>query len=307
MRDVRNLRQFWQDRAGAPLALCTIIGKKGSGYRGLGAKKIVSRQGDSCGALSGGCLDGHIAAYAQAHWDDLPRRESFSTMSEEDRLLGYQAGCAGVIDILFERLPDIGGIDQYLPFGETPKHAGVSISLAAGSLGRRVALTSPPATEDPEAFFDPWLQPIQLCVIGGGPSAAAFAALAEPLGWSLRLLDYRRDFEGNDVAILPIKDIPAALPEGERTAVVLATHNYEADLQLVAQLQNRRFGYVGCIGPRRRFEQMKTDMPRIHGAALSPGWSEKVKAPAGLFHGRTPEDISFSIIAEIQAELGAAA
>jgi len=310
MRDLKDLQNYWRINAEQDLALCTIVGKKGSGYRSAGAKKIIRHDGDFCGYLSGGCLEGGIVAAALSRWNEMPFRQSFSTMSEEDRLMGYQTGCAGVIDILFERLPqDTTGIANYLPFGGKSGVAGVAISLNEKTLGQRRLLAQ--AGEKTEnVYFDPWVAPVSLYVIGCGPSAGTFAEIAPALGWDVTFLDYR---QGNTVAerpdvvskILPVGEICDDIPASPRTAVVVMTHNYEADLAIVAQLNGRNFGYIGCVGPRKRFEQIGQDLEKLKSITLDAAWAEKVHAPAGLKQAHAPEDIAFSILAEIQFGMAA--
>jgi xanthine dehydrogenase accessory factor len=307
MRDLIDLRAFWTAHAGSPLVLCTLVRKKHFGYRAVGAKKIVGLEGLSCGLLSGGCLEGDIERAARDHPDALPFIRSFSTMNDTDRLFGYQAGCGGVIDILFERLPDsTQDMDLYLPFGEKPKAGGVEISLSESSLGRRIFVES---SKDCDAFFDPWISPLNLCVIGCGPDAPALADFALPMGWQVRFIDYRSNYSlppstPGPAEIIPLEEIADSIGEGAHTAIMLMTHNYEADLKILSGLAGRHYGYIGCLGPRQRYEQMKRDMPKIHGIALDPEWETIVHAPAGLFiNGRAPEEIALSIIAQIQSLL----
>lgn len=309
MRDIKDLQAFWRNNAGQDLMMCTIVGKSGSGYRGIGAKKIIRRDDTSSGYLSGGCLEGDIVRTALDNWDKAPFRQSFTTMSEEDRLMGYQTGCAGIIDILFERLP--GTIDRmtdFLPYGKKENIAGVAVSLDSQTLAQRTALYTLPAMRDDKIFIDPWIEPLHLYVIGCGPNARPFADLAPPLGWDVTFLDYRQknviERDGITSLVVPVGDIGRHIADGPRSAVILMTHNYEADLEIIAQLNGRKFGYMGSVGPRKRFEQMKTDLPAFHNIEMDQTWAETVKAPAGLKQGRSPEDIAFSIIAEIQFSLG---
>ena len=305
MRQLRDLDHFWTAHAGQRLALCTLVGKQGSSYCAPGAKKIVAiDSAGSCGLLSGGCLEGDIEQTARAGWDSMPFTKSFSTLSETDRLLGYQTGCAGVIEILFERLPDApADRSLYLPYGPARGIAGVQIADGR----RRLAAVQPAAAAG--GFFDAWIVPVRLYVIGCGSDAPAFAELAMPLGWDLHFIDYRRDHQlpsglGIAATTVPLGEIARRIEEGPQTAIVLMTHNYEADLQLVADLNGRRYGYLGCLGPARRYRQIKDDLLAMRGIAIDPAWEKIVQAPAGLLPGqRTPESIALSIIAQIHQEL----
>lgn len=309
MRDIKDLQAFWRDNAGQDLMMCTIVGKSGSGYRGTGAKKIIKKDGVSCGQLSGGCLEGNIVTTALSRWDDGPFLQSFSTMSDEDRLMGYQTGCAGVIDILFEHLPPaMDRMTEFLPYGDSTGMQGIAVSLAGKTLGQRDILMDALVAKNDDVFIDPWIEPLHLYVIGCGPNARPFAELVPPLGWDVTFLDYRQKntIKGNGVnsLIIPVDQIGRHIEHGARSAVVVMTHNYEADLSIMAQLNGRPFGYIGCIGPRKRFEQMKNDLQSFHQTIMDEDWAITVRAPAGLKQGHSPEEIAFSIIAEIQFSLG---
>jgi xanthine/CO dehydrogenase XdhC/CoxF family maturation factor len=308
MRSIVHLQNFWRGRQGEALALCTIIRKEHSGYRAAGAKKIVAREGASCGLLSGGCLEGDIDRVARENWDAMPFIHSFSSMAESDRLLGYQTGCAGRLHILFERLPEEAPCRElYLPYGAHPEAAGVAVSLSGGTLGARRFATSNERAND-NIFFDPWIEPIALHIVGCGIDAHPFAELAPPL----RFLDYRSDAALPD-ACAPHRmetyapaEIARVIPERPHSAVVLMTHNYEADMTILAALSGKKLGYVGCLGPRRRYEQMKQDLAALRNVTLDEAWEKRVHAPAGLFtSGREPECIALSIVAQIQSLLRA--
>jgi len=311
MRDLIELRQYWRSHAASELALATLIRKQGSTYRAIGAKKIIVRTAGSCGLLSGGCLEADIDDSARQQWEQLPFIKSFSTMHPEDRLLGYQNGCAGVIDILFEKLPvDATQMDLFIPFGEPASAAGVIVALHPASLGERQFSTTIPAS-DANFYFDCWQHPVQLFIIGCGLDALPFYKFAEPLGWDIHFLDYRESLKTNlpaqaQATILPLPKLARCVRAGTRSAIVIMTHNFQADLQVLQDFAARaetgeQFGYIGCLGPRARFEQMLQELA----APLSAALQSRIHAPAGLFSGtHSPEAIALSIIAEIESQLG---
>ena len=305
MRDLKDLKNYYLSNSDKELMLCTIVKKSGSGYRGIGAKKIIQKDGNASGYLSGGCLEGDIIRTATEKWNEAPFIQSFSTMSDEDRLMGYQTGCAGIIEILFEHLPkDASCINEYLPYGIPQDIKAVGVSIAHDTMGQRHVYPNVPHSSD-SLFIDPWVAPLEVFVIGCGANARPFAELAPPLGWNVTFIDYRQSYnvpETDDVRsiVLPLKEIGNSVSEGPRSAVIVMTHNYEADLDIVGQLNKKKFGYIGCVGPRKRFDQILHDLKTLKGIVLDEDWVKGVHAPAGLKQGRSPEDIAFSIIAEIQ-------
>lgn len=304
MRDLVDLKSFRQAHADETLVLCTLIKKQHYGYRAVGAKKLVAQSGEHCGLLSGGCLEGEIISTALEHWDQLPLVKSFSTMSETDRFFGYQTGCPGIIDVLFERIEPHIDDNLVLPFGLEPQAAGVGVTWSEHAVERVFQNTPGDA-----AFFDPWIQPIQLNIVGCGPDAHIMAEFVACMGWSIRFFDYQSDASlplacGYTPEIAKLEELGRQIPTGPLSAVILMTHNYEADTAILKQLVGKTFGYVGCLGPRRRYDQIKSDLATLHGVIIPRDWEQVVHAPAGLFtSGRSPEEIALSIVAHIQSLL----
>jgi len=307
MQDLVELRNFHQKHTEqSPLVLCTLIRKSGSSYRDVGAKKIVARD-SSCGLLSGGCLEASIEKMARERQQETPFIASFSTLSDEDRLMGYQTGCQGVIDILFENMGS-QDLDLLIPFGSPAKAMGVSVVIAGPQLGDREFCDKKKSTD--EVLFEPWIQPVHLVIVGCGVDADAYLPLAKGLGWSIQFLDYRRDrvsaerFPGEKIELVPINKMASSIPQGSHTAVVLMTHNYEVDLEIMRGLKDHHVGYLGCLGPAVRYRRLQQDLLKLYNEKVSLHLDAVVSAPAGLFsHSRSPNEIALSVVAQVQERL----
>lgn len=59
--DVLATAEEWK-RGGRRLALATVVETKGSAPRAVGARLVVDENGDFCGSVSGGCIEGDIIA-----------------------------------------------------------------------------------------------------------------------------------------------------------------------------------------------------------------------------------------------------
>lgn len=308
MKDHNDIRNFIETRRSTEsLVLCTLVRKSGSSYRAPGAKKVVSLSGGAIGFLSGGCLEASIEKTARDRFSELPFIASFSTLAEEDRLLGFQTGCQGVIEILFENAGP-GDLDLLIPYGTHPRFNFVSVNLSAESLGKRLPCEE--IHNDADLFFEKWLEPVQLYIIGCGADADIYGPLANSMGWSVTFLDYRSSlmtegrFAPNRAQTVPVSETGSHVPEGGRVAVVLMTHNFEADLEILRSMKNHRAGYLGCLGPAARFERLQTDLLSFHEEKLSPHLLSRAFAPAGIFtKGKSPEEIALSVVAQIQGEL----
>lgn len=260
--------------------------------------------------MSGGCLEGDIEKSARENADQLPFLKSFSTMSEEDRLMGYQTGCSGEIEVLFEKIPPtLDSIDLYVPFGKNKKADGVLVTLKTAE---RTFSSRPEDLDSDAAVFEPWLEPIELTIIGCGADADPYIDFATSLGWNTRFLDYRSDlarpdrFQGRAIPELhALEYLAKHISTGPRSALVLMTHNFESDLKIMSMLNGKEIGYVGCLGPRRRYDLLKQDLKKFYHQDVDANWERaRVKAPPGITgRNSSPSEIAFSIVADIQVTL----
>lgn len=163
-----------------------------------------------------------------------------------------------------------------------------------------------------EALLEPIQSPLSLQIFGAGQDAAPLAQMARALGWQVTVIDHRASllsperFPGVQTLHLsrpgPLEALDA--PDA-RTAVVLMSHNYAQDLDWLRHLLPSPLQYIGLLGPRKRADQMLAD---LCGEGIVPDAASlaRLYSPAGLDIGsETPEEIAFSILAEIQAALHA--
>ena len=158
-----------------------------------------------------------------------------------------------------------------------------------------------------EVFFEVIEPPVPLVIFGAGDDALPLVALARSLGWHTSLVDTRaraltveRFAHADEVVLCRPEEVRDRLRLTEKTVVVMMTHNYLHDLELLRTLLRTPLRYLGCLGPRHRTEKLLTDLadevPRIR--------SSQLYAPAGLDIGAdTPAEVAFSILAEINAVL----
>lgn len=257
------------------LILATITRTEGSAYQKKGTQKLIDlHRQTSVGILSGGCLEAQIIKDAQS-FSSFPQEKVYDTGELEERFFGYQKGCQGQIYILFERIVD----------------------LSEKQLQSRLSF-----------------EQIDFFIIGANESARALGEIASTLGWKVFLLDHRKEaleswaqepwltqkiFTSQEYLVQNIKPT-------SQSVIVSVSHNYETDLQLVAQLKPylQNIPYVGIIGSQRRFAQIQKDLVVIHDVALSEDEKTKIHSPAGLSGlGEAPELIALSVIAEAARSL----
>ncbi len=273
MKEIRDIIAAFEDRGGEPFALATLVRARGSSYRRAGARMLIPADGETVGALSGGCLEEEVAAHAR----EVIATGVPSLMSFDTRL---RYGCYGAIEILIEKVrPEL--LEQLA----TAQRARMECLVAtvfenSPSLGSRIVAL--PGEVPPGAFLQAVPPPLRLLVIGDGPDSAALRGLAHVLGWET--------IETEEASSLPDEF-------DEWTAAIVKTHNYGRDYAALEKLLPLGLRYVALLGPRRRRDQL------LH-SLLEAGIEMRSQffSPAGLDLGaESPEEIALAIVAEIQA------
>lgn len=95
-------------RPDLPLALATLVAVEGSSYRQPGARLLVDADGRVlAGAISGGCLEGDVAARAAAVCATGEGvRLTYDLRADLDVIWGFGSACDGVAHLLLEPLED---------------------------------------------------------------------------------------------------------------------------------------------------------------------------------------------------------
>jgi xanthine/CO dehydrogenase XdhC/CoxF family maturation factor len=180
--------------------------------------------------------------------------------------------------------------------------------------GRRHAIRTLrlPGGEKAGALLETIAPPPSLLLFGGGDDAIPVTQIASLLGWHVTVVDARPEFaqhsrfpQADDVLCLrpgAVRDDPrlAITPE---TLVMIMTHSYSRDKELLKLLLARSPRYIGALGPKTRTQNLLDELAR-DGVRFTPDQLECLHGPAGLDIGaETPEEIAVSIIAEMQAAL----
>src|SRR5947209_9986384 len=159
-----------------------------------------------------------------------------------------------------------------------------------------------------QAFVEVLRPPIRLVVCGAGHDAVPVVQLAAQMGWRVVVVDSRERFLTRDRfpgARQFIKADPTSAPDrvpmDDRTYVVIMTHNYLHDRDLLRGFLRTGAGYLGMLGPRIRTEKILDELWR-DGVTMSDRDRGRIFGPLGLdIGGETPEEIALAIVGEIQA------
>ena len=235
-------------RPEVPLALATLVQVDGSSYRQPGARLLVDAEGRVlAGAISGGCLEGDVAARAaDVCATGRGARLVYDLRADLEAIWGFGAACDGIAHLLLEPLPDStwladveairsrrqngavltvldghgGGSScavldgdaatgTWRPIVEEPRGIPESELLAGTRAAQRTGHPILHDVRDVAALFiEPLVAPVALHVIGAGRGADAFVQIARSLEWEVTVIDHR-----------PAMLAGLALPDGVTTHV----------------------------------------------------------------------------------------
>lgn len=155
-----------------------------------------------------------------------------------------------------------------------------------------------------DAFIEFIQPPISLIIAGAGNDAQPLAEMAYLLGWEVTVIDGRpthatpqRFTNAAKVLVSKPENVLAQIQIDEQTAIVLMTHNYNYDLELLKYLLNTKAPYIGTLGPKKKLVRMLDELD-----LSTPANQTRVHGPVGLDIGaETAEEIAISILAEIKS------
>lgn len=323
--------------------LATVVETCGSTYRKPGARMLVTRSGRFHGLLGGGCFEADLLEHVHKVFDDgRPSTVFYDMRAPEDLVWGLGLGCNGAVRIRLEYLSpkndfaplslmaqilesgrrallvticDSGheGIpagSHYVYPGEITQPLPPALRNAAGAVltdGIASLQTFKVDGKPVEAFMASVVPPPHLLIIGGGPDAVPVLQAAGVLGWRTTVVDHREAYSrpanlpgASRVMHASPEQLPQMLDLREVNAAVLMTHKFEYDLRFLRQLAGAQPAYIGLLGPAAR----KQELLRQAGDDLPATMAGRIYGPVGInLGGELPEEIAYSLVAEIQAVL----
>jgi len=172
-----------------------------------------------------------------------------------------------------------------------------SDTLTVGHDGREVSV-----------FVDAVSAPPDLVVFGSGHDVAPVASLASQVDFRVTVASFRgasataeRFPDADRVLSTSPAEIREAIEFDADTYAVVMTHNFIDDRIALSELLETPAEYVGLLGPRERFDELREDL-REDGREFTAGELDRIYTPAGLdLGGETPFHIAQSIVAELTA------
>jgi xanthine dehydrogenase accessory factor len=334
MMEHRQIVRLWQQ--GGSAVLVTLVRVDGSSYRRPGARLLLTSEGEHAGTISGGCLEAEVVR--KANW--LVREgavvERYSTMFDDTAEVPFGLGCGGVVDLLLEpgQTPECRALMEALERGVAGEKStvltwlpnqGTRLARAVLSASGDFTFASEELSESelakartgvlfgnwPESmpeniFVEPVVAPQRLFVLGAGDASKPLVSMGALLGWSVIVMDGRAQLARLErfpeaERVLVVSSNLGELGIQPDDAVVLMTHSYEQDRELLAAVLPLRPKYLGLLGARHRSSLLVSEVAVMLGRTIA-ACCEQIYAPVGLdLGGDGPEAIALAVIAEVQA------
>jgi len=161
--------------------------------------------------------------------------------------------------------------------------------------------------EDHELFVDFIQPPRSLLIFGAEHDAVPLVTFSKAAGCHVTVVDIksraasRERFAHADAVVLTRPDkFTNDVQLSDGLSVVVMTHNYLADLELLKVLLPLRLRYLGVLGPKARTENIINEIRQQ--AVIEQDQISRLHSPIGIDIGAsTPEEVAISIVAELRA------
>lgn len=292
-------------QGGREVVLVTVLQTWGSAPRPAGSLLALTRNGETSGSVSGGCIEEDLLQRIgdTGFPGTIPATLEYG--GEQD---SQQRGlpCGGRLELLLEELHDIQHLQTILHMVEQRDTLIRSVCLQSGTASLRPATSDTPPLrlekERLEKLFGPaW----RLLIVGAGDTARYLAQIALTLGYQVIVCDPRPEhascwqLPGTRLDTRMPDDAVNELADDPRSAVVTLTHDPKLDdMALMVALDSQAF-YVGALGSRRTSTSRRERLTTLE---VSEAGLQRLHAPVGLPIGsHTPPEIAVAIAAELTA------
>ncbi|WHY79645.1 XdhC family protein [Neobacillus sp. WH10] len=299
--------------------LATIVRVKGSAYKKEGSSMLFLADGTQIGMLTAGCLETDLAIQVKEVFEKQKAIiVQYELFDEDDLSWGQGAGCNGTIDILFE--PVTEKVKEHFQIVRTL----LNYQKPVIALKKLDVLGEYVFIEEEGDPFGNWSGPIpviefttkigvmsgvptvfqqtyqpkpRLIVFGAGPDAIPLVSFAADIGFSVVVCDWRETFcqkknfpRAEELLVGFPSNLLKQISFSPFDFVVVMTHHFQRDQEIVMKVLNQNIKYLGVLGPRERTNRLLKgdDVPiQIH-------------SPIGAAIGaKGPVEIAVSIVAEM--------
>lgn len=283
--------------AGEAVALCAVVGARGSTPQSKGAAMMVAANGQSLGTLGGGCVEAEVRVRALKMLQDASIAQEGVYAFKLNHDFGWDDGllCGGIMDIALRILRSPDEAKPLLQMRETLKRRENAYY--------RMSATDEKGTQ--RTFEIEFVPPPAMLIVGAGHVGAALASIASSIGFELTVIDDREDvltptrFPSARRIVGDIERELKTYRVDPQTYVVLVTRGHRHDGAALAAVIDSPAPYIGMIGSKRK---VRTILDELEKAGVAREKLLRVQAPIGLEIGAvTPAEIAVSIAAQLIA------
>ncbi|MEH3052948.1 MAG: XdhC family protein [Patulibacter minatonensis] len=317
MRELISTLDRWQAaRPDARAALCTVVAIHGRAPLPLGASMLVSDDGATAGAVSGGCVERDVREAAmdllRAGTRGASRRLRFAPGG--DGLTGAALPCGGGIDVWVQPWGWGDHAEAHAAFGAASRAGSPATwrfevgEFAIPGVALRVALEPTAGVANAGGAHTLSSDPLgRLVLVGAGPLAGALCELAPTIGMRPIVVEPRdavaahAPTEAADELLLlwPEQALAQLGPMGERDAVLALSHHPAIDDVALRAAVVSGAGFVGALGSRTSHAER---LERLRARGLGGQALARIVGPVGLdLGGWAPGEVALSIAAELVA------
>lgn len=299
--------------------LATIIEAEGSFYKKEGAAMLFGENGTQVGMLSPGCLEMDLEKKAEEAWTNgKALTVQYDMSSETDDGWGQGYGCNSILTILLEPVDnkltaDLAKVKKLLE-ARIPVYLfkkieaeieyifvpceGEPFGWWQGEIPAVEGMESKNGIIPGTAIFQQFIQPKpRLIVFGAGADARPLVSLAAKTGFSVTVCDWREALcssnyfpEAESLIIGFPRKIIKKLSLSHDDLIVIMTHHFERDREILKAVLAENVKYIGVLGPRERTKRLlrKNEIPSI------------IVSPVGISIGaKGSNEIAVSIAAQL--------
>ncbi len=151
-------------------------------------------------------------------------------------------------------------------------------------------------------FLEASGRPDNLIIFGGGHIARELARLASGSGFTITVVDDRKDileaYQPPVTTVLTDPDYKTNMPSlNNNSYIVIVTRSHNCDLPVLERVIGEDFAYIGMIGSKAKIAKVFSTLKK---SGFDKKLLDKVHAPIGLdIRAEGPYEIAVSILAEL--------
>lgn len=340
MKDILIDLDRWY-AAGDVIALATVVQTWGSSPRRVGAKMALTANGQVCGSVSGGCVEGavyetgldvikigrpqllHFGVTNETAWDvglacggaidvfvqrfDREWYSALRPLINNDRASVIVTVISGPVDLLGQSLivkdqDHMNMIGSITPEINRAALAAAQEALCTGQSQRRTIA----APEPIEIFLEVIAPSLEVIAIGGVHIAITLTQIAQVMGYRTTVIDPRGVF-GTDARFPHVDRLIHAWPDEALKQINLSCLSAVVMLTHDPKLDDPALkialpSEAFYVGALGSRLTQAQRRQRMLAAGISESNLAKLHGPIGIdLGGQTPEEIALAVIAEIVA------